>query len=401
MKNNLYKMKFNLSDDMLSDADIEEVVELLHSREKLTMSTRVSKFEKEFADYLGVPYAVMVNSGSSANLLAFAGCVNPDAVKGFILGGEVLVPCVCWSTSLWPILQNGLVPVMVDVNPGTFQMDLEDMRRKKTVNTVGVLLVHVIGNCPDMDEVVGWAQENDLVLLEDACEALGTRYKGRQLGTFGRFGTYSFYYSHHITTIEGGMVVCRTQEDADLLRCLRAHGWARDMSTFDELVLANPNIDSRFLFVNVGYNLRSTEINATLGSAQMKRLEEFNTNRKGNYESVRASVLGDARSVGRLRVLECDPDVDVAWFAIPLEVTGINTGMYKDYLTQNGVENRPIISGNFARQPALLKCGFDLEALDFPGAEQVHSNCFYIGTSCLHKYTREEVQELTDILLGF
>jgi CDP-6-deoxy-D-xylo-4-hexulose-3-dehydrase len=394
-------MKFTLSDDMLSDADIEEVVDLLRSREKLTMSTRVSKFEKEFADYLGVSHAVMVNSGSSANLLAFAGCVNPDAVKGFRPGGEVLVPCVCWATSLWPILQTGLVPVMVDVDPETFQMDLEDMRKKKTDNTVGVLLVHVIGNCPDMDCVVGWAQENGLGLLEDSCEALGSRYKGRQLGTFGRFGTYSFYYSHHISTIEGGMVVCGTQEDADLLRCLRAHGWARDMSTFEDLALANPDIDRRFLFVNVGYNLRSTEINATLGSAQLKRLEEFNGNRRANYELVRKCVMGDARSVGRLRVLESDSDVDAAWFAIPLEVTCTDVGVYKEYLTRNGVENRPIISGNFARQPALRKCGLDLEVLDFPGAEQVHRQCFYIGTSCMYKYTWEMVQELTDILLGF
>lgn len=393
-------MKYPLTDDLLSPEDIEGVVTLLRSGDQLTMSKKVTEFEEAFADHLKVEYAVMVNSGSSANLVSFAAVTNFAANNQIQPGAEVLIPCVCWSTSMWPIIQLGLTPVIVDVNPDTFQIDTEDMKRKKTSKTAVVLLVHIIGDCPNMSDVMRWAIDNDLTVIEDTCESLGTTYKGKHLGTFGRFGTFSFYYSHHITTIEGGMVVCHTQEDADLLRCLRAHGWARNMSTCDELVKASPDVDPRFLFVNVGYNLRSTEINATLGLSQLKRLDAFNLCRKLNFSSISSALKG----YQDLTVSTGEEMADVAWFAVPITLSprvSHRLTEYKAYLTANGVDNRPIVSGNFARQPVLTRLGIVPDPDTLTGAEYIHTHSFYIGLPCIRVLSEDDVKSLVDTLTSF
>jgi CDP-6-deoxy-D-xylo-4-hexulose-3-dehydrase len=390
---------FKLQEDMISSEDIDKIVTLLRSGDRLTMGDNVTAFEKEFASHLNVPYAVMVNSGSSANLLAFAAITNHESNAPVEKGREVLIPCVCWSTSMWPIIQMGLIPVIVDVDPNTFQIDLEDMKRKVTNKTSAVLLVHIIGNCPNMDSALQVAKNHNLQVIEDTCESLGTTYKQRFLGTFGRFGTYSFYYSHHITTIEGGMIVCHTQEDADLLKCLRAHGWARNLSNQDEIIASNPDIDPRFLFVNIGYNLRPTEINAVLGLSQLKKLENFNNVRKHNYNTLKKAIANDPRNTNKIHVIDGEQDSDVAWFSLPVTITGIcNIKKYTSYLIDNGIDNRPIVSGNFTKQPVLKKLGMFYDDDCFPGAEHIHNHCFYIGLSCMNNYNQTDVDKLVNLL---
>jgi CDP-6-deoxy-D-xylo-4-hexulose-3-dehydrase len=386
--------------NLLSKEDINQVVQLLQSDARLTMSTNVSQFERLFAQYLNVPYAVMVNSGSSANLLAVSAIMNYDFSNHLQPGDEILLPSVCWSTSMWPILQLGLVPVLVDTNPNSFQMDLDDLRSKITSRSRGIMIVHIIGNCVDMIELNTIVDEYNLLLIEDSCEALGSTYNSKYLGTFGIFGTYSFYYSHHITTIEGGMIVCHRQEDVDLLKCLRAHGWTRDMSTHDELCAQYPNIDSRFLFTNLGYNLRPTEINAVLGISQLEKLAKFNTVRKHNFYKLKDAISREPRNKSIIQTTSCSPNSDIAWFAFPITLLQYTDRFmeYKDFLTQSGLENRPMVTGNFSRQPVFKKINVKCDPSSFIGAEIVHRACFYVTLSCLIEYSDEQVGKIMDIL---
>jgi CDP-6-deoxy-D-xylo-4-hexulose-3-dehydrase len=204
------------------------------------MGARVSLFERELEAYLGVPCAVMVNSGSSANLLAVAGTLELSGmgklgggVAGLRRGDEVLVPALAWSTTLAPLVQLGARPVLVDIKSRTLNMDVEAAARKITNQTRAIMLVHAMGNSPDMDALLLLAAKHRLVVIEDTCESLGSRHRGTLLGTQGHFGTFSFYYSHHITSGEGGAVVSSIRDDGTVcqtLRSLRAHGWTREFS---------------------------------------------------------------------------------------------------------------------------------------------------------------------------
>lgn len=163
----------------------------------------------------------------------------------------------------------GLKPVFVDVDPQTLNICIRDLLSKITDKSVAICKVHVLGNTCNMADLMKIVCDNNLVLIEDTCESLGSKYAIRCLGTFGDFGTYTFYFSHHITTGEGGMITCKTQEDADLLKCLRAHGWSREQANKDAIHKENPQVDSRFCFINLGYNLRPTEISGALGLCQI------------------------------------------------------------------------------------------------------------------------------------
>lgn len=383
----------------------QEIVRIVHTllRGRLTMDRQVAEFEARFAAYVGAPYAVMVNSGSSANLLALAVATNPARSRRLQPGDEVLVPAVCWSTSVWPLLQMGLVPVFVDVDPATLNVNLEDLRSRLTPRTKALMAVHVLGNACDMDALMRLIQEHDLMLVEDTCESLGSRSGGRILGTFGQFGTYSFYYSHHMTTGEGGMVVCHTLEDYDLLRCLRAHGWSRTFSNRAEVEASHPHIDPRFLFVNVGYNLRPMEIQAALGLCQLERLDRMNATRIQNRARLVAALRRHPRWAGQLEFSQESPSMEAIWFGFACLLRSDLAHHYRAYLdslSRQGVENRPIVSGNFTRQPGLKLMGMEPDPLAFPGAEQIHQRGFFIG---LHTepLSDEMVARLADILLSY
>jgi CDP-6-deoxy-D-xylo-4-hexulose-3-dehydrase len=329
---------------------------------------------------VGAPFAVMVNSGSSANLLAVACAANPLRARHLRRDDEVLVPAVCWSTSVWPIVQAGLTPVFVDVDPRTLNISIDDVRRKLTPRTRAIMVVHVLGNACDMQAIRTLAEERDLVVIEDACESLGTVSHGRSAGTHGDFGTYSFYYSHHMTTGEGGMVVCRTPEDQDLLRCLRAHGWSRHLSNRAEIDAEYPDIDSRFVFVNLGYNVRPLDIQGAIGLVQLERLPRMNEARNDNRVRMVEALRGHPRWRGQFQIAEAERECTPAWFGLAMLLTGDRPlREFLDALTARGVENRPIISGNFCRQPAWQRLGYAIDPRSFPGAEAVHHRGFFIG----------------------
>jgi CDP-6-deoxy-D-xylo-4-hexulose-3-dehydrase len=373
---------------------IEEILSAVDSvlNGQLTMNTHVREFEEMFARRVGAPFAVMCNSGSSANLLALAALTNHLRVDRLSAGDEVLIPAVCWSTSLWPIIQMGLVPVFVDVDPITLNIDLEDMERRITERTRGLLAVHVLGNMCDMEKLGNICSKHCITIVEDTCESLGSMFNGKCLGTFGAFGSFSFYYSHHITTGEGGMVVCQTQEDADLLRCLRAHGWTRELSNKEAVHNAYPSIDSRFMFVNVGYNLRPMEISGAIGKCQLERLDSMNENRKENRVRLLSALKSHPKWQDQLYFPEAPANGDPAWFgfvAILREDLKGNLSSYLAHLSANKIENRPIISGNFVKQPAIKTLGLQVDVNGYPGADVLGTSGFFIG---IHTYPLSEAQ---------
>ena len=253
---------------MLEDAffreDIYAGIQVLLSK-KLTMGKITEKFEKEFAKFIGSKYSVMVNSGSSANLLSMFASINPMRKNRAKFGDEVLIPSLCWSTSLWPIVQAGLKPKFVDID---FNCSNSPTYLIKNINkkTKVIMGVHVLGNSGEIDKIRNICTKKKIILIEDTCESLGSKYKYKNLGTFGDFGTFSFYYSHQMTSGEGGMVICKTKEDYDILRMLRSHGWSRGVDKKKK---------NNFNFINSGFNLRPTDIVASIGLSQLKKIKDL------------------------------------------------------------------------------------------------------------------------------
>jgi CDP-6-deoxy-D-xylo-4-hexulose-3-dehydrase len=395
-------LHFPLVDSSYDNQEIISCMATLLSGQ-LTMGAKVRQFEEQFAAYCGARYAVMVNSGSSANLLALSVLTNPLRRVHLRPGDKVAVPAVCWSTSLWPVIQTGLVPVLVDVDPGTLNLSIPSLQAALRQHDLkAVLMVHVLGNSTELPALLEIVDRHGLLLMEDTCESLGTTYDGRMLGTLGSFGTFSFYFSHHMTTIEGGMVLAETDEDYDLLKCLRAHGWSREQSNRAELERANSHIDPRFLFVNVGYNLRPMEIQAAFGLEQLKRLDEMNRQRRANVQRIRAAFARHPRWRGQLQFPEATAQLDACWFGFPFLVDPALDLDYRKFtasLLRNGVDTRPIVSGNMALQPAVKHFGIELGMGPFTGAQAVHDRGLFIGCHA-RALPEDTITRLVDLLLG-
>lgn len=298
----------------------------------------------------------------------------------------------------------GLVPVFVDVDPVTLNVDVDDMKLKITSKTSSIVIVHVLGNAANMDDVMSIVKSQNLTLLEDTCESLGSTYRDKHLGTMGDFGSYSFYFSHHITTGEGGMLVCNNKEDYELCKCLRSHGWSRELENKTDLETKNPKLDKRFLFVNVGYNLRPMEVSGAMGILQLKRLKNMNRIRNDNHDVLESAIKKDPKYQGQFDFVKppnehCKP----AWFGFSTIVNKRFKHQHSDfmeYLTSKGVENRPIISGNFANQPGLELFDIKVKPEDFPGAEIVGRQGFFFGIHLVH-LTEEQIRYIVDTLNNF
>jgi CDP-4-dehydro-6-deoxyglucose reductase, E1 len=363
-----------LNASTFGDEETNAVLEVLRS-DRVTMGGKCRDFEGAFGEYLGGGEAIFVNSGSSANLLGFFALANPVAAQSknkrkFLPGSEVIVPAVSWSTTFWPIVQAGGVPVLVDSDPRTLQMKPEAMRAALTEKTVAVCPVHVLGNTVAMNEVMRLAEENGLWVIEDTCEALGAQYGGKLAGTFGDLATFSFFFSHHITTIEGGMIITRDAQLAELLRCMRAHGWTRDLKNREKTEALYPEIDPNFLFVNMGFNLRPTEINAALGLIQLRKLDAFNQ-RRNEIASTWTKHFLTLIDRGAFYPMEPTKHACSASFGYPVicREPRIRKAM-KHHLNEHGIETRPIICGNMARQPAFAHFSHRVSG-DLSGADTI------------------------------
>ena len=330
---------------------------------RVTMGEKVRAFEVEWARYCGRSQGVMVNSGSSAVLLMLAAMVELGRLRP---GDEVLCPAVTWSTSLFPIAQCGLVPVMVDVDPRTLCIDPVSARAAAGARTKAVLGVHLLGQPCDLDAFEG------LLKLEDACGAHGAVYKGRRVGGIGEAAAFSFFFSHHISTIEGGMIVTDDGDIADALRSLRAHGWVRERSDRAKWAERFPTIDPRFLFVSSGYNLRPTEIAGAFGLVQARRLPAWLQRRRQNHADWCAALSG------RVGVFPEAAGTEHAGFAFPMLVEGDRASLMA-HLEAQKIETRPISGSNLACQPAFAHVVGARVPVPLPVADAVHERGLFVG----------------------
>lgn len=334
--------------------DFEEIKEALESllSTKVTMGEKVRNFEMSFAKYIGVRNAIMVNSGSSANLLAMAILSNPCIEDPLRPNDKVIVPALTWSTSVYPIADLGAMPVFADSNLATLNLDSNSIRAAITPDVKAIMAVHLIGNPCDMNELNEICDEHGLYLIEDSCEAHGAEFNGKKVGSFGNLGTYSFFFSHHISTIEGGMVVTDNDEYAEVARSLRAHGWTRDLVNRKKVESKFAERDPRFLFINRGYNLRPTEIQGAFGIHQIKKLNEFVRLRR-KHASILLDTLDDAKVDVHLQHEQ--EGGKHSWFGFPIilkEGDWDSRNKVIERLERRSIETRAVMGGNMEVQPA-------------------------------------------------
>jgi len=373
-KNLSKKIIYPLIDDAFSSVDICKGIEVLLSGQ-LTMSEITREFEYEFAKYIGAKYALMVNSGSSANLLAAFALVNPRKKNFLKRGNEFLIPVLCWSTSLWPLVQAGLKPTFVDVDVNNFNMDMDKFKKKLTERIKAIMAVHVLGNSTHIEEIAKIAKSRNIFLIEDTCESLGAKYKGKYLGTFGDFGTYSFYYSHQITSGEGGMVVCNSRTDYELIYSMRSHGWARKLKN-------SKNKDTSFSFINSGFNLRPLDISAAIGLSQFKRLNSIIKTRIKNRNKIIGKLISSPLWDKQFSFLEIAKNVKPSFFGLPILISKKYLSKKKqffNFLKKKGIETRIIISGNFANQQSVKIYNLNSENEIFSKAQEIEDRGFFIG----------------------
>lgn len=394
-------MKIPLASSGLRNIDIEAAIEVLRSG-NLTMGHQVKKFEKVMADYLKVKHFIMVNSGSSANLAIFEALLRPSKGTPKLSPGDgVLVPAVAWPTTIWPIVQLGLHPIFVDVELNTVAIDLEkaqDAFDSSTTKVRAIFPIHPLGFGIDSDSLEAFSNKNSLVLINDVCESLGSWRKGKHAGITGEASSFSFYFSHHITTMEGGGIATNNDEIADDLRAIRSHGWSRDRSDSQEWNSQISNTDAKFRFVTTGYNIRPMEIQAAIGIQQMVDLDSFIKRRRRI-----AKLVSDAVADTCLKVLdgstfsEKEEDISHSWMLIPIEVRSSNPKEDKIRLLEKlagaEIETRPVLTGNFLSQPSMSRIdGNHPPADDFPVATHITDTCFMVGAH--HDLTDDQIKYL-------
>ncbi|MEX0799607.1 MAG: aminotransferase class I/II-fold pyridoxal phosphate-dependent enzyme [Dehalococcoidia bacterium] len=358
----------------------EEVTEALDSllSARTTMGHKVRCFEELFAAYVGVRHAVMVNSGSSANLLALSVLANP-ALDGHVQpGDEVITPALTWATTVFPIVNAGAVPILVDVELDTFNLDPDAVERAITARTRAIMPVHLLGRPCDMERIQAIARRHNLYLIEDCCEAHGAETAGRRVGGFGDLATFSFFFTHHISTMEGGMLLTNNGEYADLARALRVFGWVRDRSDAETIARRHPEIDSRFLFTSAGYNLRPTELQGAFGIHQIGKLDGFIEARRQNARYWRQRLAACSE---HLLIHDEAPGTRHVWFGYPLTVregAPFSRRELVDHLEARGLETRPIMAGDISQQPAMRLLPHRV-AGELTNARHVHENGFFFG----------------------
>ncbi len=291
-------------------------------------------------------------------------------------GDEFIIPAVCWSTSLWPLVQCGLKPKFIDVDINTYCLD-ENLLDKKT-NAKAIMNIHILGNSSNMHKISEFVKSKNMFLIEDTCEALGSKFKSKYLGTFGDFGTFSFYYSHQMTSGEGGMVVCKTKEDYELLHSMRSHGWDRGLRSSKK---------NSFNFINSGFNLRPLDLTAAIGLSQLKRLNNMIMSRKKNRDLIINKLRNHSNWNNQYTFFNENKNLKASWFGFPLLINKniLNKKRkFLNYLNSSGVETRPILSGNFLNQPSCKLFNFKYNKKDFLNSQEVEDRGFFIGLPTDH-----------------
>ncbi|MSY04480.1 MAG: hypothetical protein F2684_04735 [Actinobacteria bacterium] len=392
-------VKIPLASLGFTESDIEAAIDVLRTGE-LTIGKKVAEFEMAMAEYLKVKHFIMVNSGSSANLAIIESLVRPSSGEPLLpTGSRVIVPAIAWPTTVWPIIQLGLEPVFVDIDQRTLGLDLKEVRKvlEKDRSIKALMIIHPLGLCLDGEELKKLCEDFGLILLEDNCESLGSAFNGEMAGTLGKAGSFSFYFSHHLTTMEGGGIATNDFEVAQDLQSIRSHGWSRNRTDHKKWELENPEIDSRFMFVSAGYNIRPMEIQAAIGLSQLKRLPENIQRRQEIARYIHNEIKDSKFELIGHEYLKSDEELNRhTWMLLSIRATDSNLKDLKSYmrsLENLEIDTRPPLTGNFTKQPALKKL---LPTLglgnNYPVADKISGSTFLVA--CHHDLTDAQVEFL-------
>lgn len=357
---------------------------------RFTMGPEVEKFEEEFADYFGSKYAVMVNSGSSANLIAISAIILSDNYD-INYGDEVIVPAVSWATTYTVIHQCGLKLRFVDIDLNTFNLNLDDLENAITENTKAVFAVNLLGNPNDFDRLLKICDDNNLILIEDNCESMGAKYNGKYAGTYGVCGTFSTFYSHHMATMEGGMVLTDDFELKDIMKSIRSHGWTRNLSENSRFNIKKDKFYEMFNFIFPGYNVRPVEMEAAIGREQLKKLDMFLKERKSNGKY----FLEKFSSIPSIS-LQVNQD-DSSFFGFPiLFKDNLERKNFINLCDKNNIEYRPIVAGNFTKNKVIDYFNYTIYG-DLTNSNILHNAGLFIGNH--HFDVKENLDEIYNLLI--
>lgn len=356
-----------------------------------SMGEYVRTFEQQFAEFIGSQYCVMVNSGSSANLLAIAAMFyrKDSPLKA---GDEVIVPAVSWSTTYYPLYQYGLKLKFVDINPQTLNLDLNQVEAAITDNTKVIFAVNLLGNPVDYRALEKIIEGKNISILEDNCESMGATIDGQQAGTFGLMGTYSSFFSHHISTMEGGMVVTDDEELYHIMLSVRAHGWTRNLPKENKLCIKSENpFEESFRFILPGYNLRPLEMSGALGIEQLKKLPAIVAGRRANatvFKQIFSQISG-------LRIQQESGESSWFGFALIVEQGKEKRDELINVLMENGVDCRPIVAGNFVRNPVVKYFNYEVHG-QLSAADKISDCGLFIGNH--HYDIREPLKKIAELV---
>jgi len=367
------KMRFELASSTWNEEERRAVIDVLDAG-VFTMGTKVKEFEESFAARFGMKYAVMVNSGSSANLIA-VGSLFYRAKRPLERGDEVIVPCISWSTTFHPLHQYGLRLRFVDIDIETLNYDLDELSAAVTDKTRMIVAVNVLGNPCRLDEISALCEEKGIILFEDNCESMGASINGRYAGTFGHVNTFSTFFSHHISTMEGGIVLTDDFEIYNILKSLRNHGWTRDQD--DKSPVYEKKDDDFFeayRFILPGYNLRPTEIQGALGVCQLGKIDGFLEMRRANARHFVGLFADDERFIIQRETGRS------SWFSFTMIVnpeSGLARPDVLSRLREAGIGHRIITGGNILRHDVARY--YDYSVTRTTNADIAHYNGFFVG----------------------
>lgn len=369
-----------------------EAIQLVINQDMYTMGKNVAQFEKDFCKFTGSAYSVMVSSGSAANLIATAALFytqNPKLKRG----DEVIVPAVSWSTTYYPLYQYGLKLKFVDIDLETLNYDLKALSSAITDNTKMIMVVNLLGNPNDFDAIIKMISNKDIIILEDNCESMGAKYKGKQTGTFGIMGTFSTFFSHHMATMEGGFVVTNDEELYHILLSLRAHGWTRNLPNENKVCIKSDNwFEESFRFVLPGYNVRPVEMSGAIGIEQLKKLPNFLKQRRENAKLFMKYFLHHPNFMIQKNI------DDSSWFGFSLIIQPTSQLKRVDVvekLMDAKIDCRPIVTGNFTKNEVMRYFDYEIHG-ELKNADYLHENGLFVGNHqvCL----ANEIKYLSEIL---
>jgi len=336
----------HLAEDTINNDDVDSLVGWLQGYPRLTKGKETLKFEEQWAEWLGVKHAVYVNSGSSANLLMLAALEEKDHCA------RVVVPALSWATDLAPVMQLGMEPILCDCNRDDLSIDLDHLRRifdEEIPNAL--MLVSVLGLVPQMDKIQDLCDEYGIYLLEDVCESTGSAYKDKKLGTYGMASTFSFYFGHHLSTIEGGMVCTDDDEYVDVLRSMRSHGWSREWDETKQRRMQKAYkiqpFNAPYTFYYPGFNLRATDLQAKIGQGQMEKVDSVVTRRNEIFKNYGELIPNNGW------VHNEHEGAFTSNFAYP--IIHPKRDKIAEALVKKGIETRPLICGSMGKQPFYME----------------------------------------------